>query len=807
MASKLAQTRVIGAIVKPTLGVVFKAVLERINRFKQADQNTLGKTQRPREEPHGAGSDELASTDDSAAGQDATVPTQSNSSNPLVVKIAGLDVLSLGLMKLVLGLKSGAGQAEARPGASSKAQPGPGLAPSGSNTTQAAVPEVDWLSLGVMTMALGKQGGKARPGKASKAQAKARSGGPEQRSAAKKETRPTGSGSAHQPPAKQPPRTEASHDPSAKPGDAAERWGKRLDYLEAGYDIFSTYTSDQSPEEKAKSYGETLGGLAGARFGGWVGGRLGGPIGAVFGERGGERGGEWVGGLVGENLDAYLRKRWMSDPEASAPASRPATGQAEARPGASSKAQPGPGLAPSGSNTTQAAVPEVDWLSLGAMTMALGKQGGKARPGKASKAQAKARSGGPEQRSAAKKETRPTGSGSAHQPPAKQPPRTEASHDPSAKPGDAAERWGKRLDYLEAGYDIFSTYTSDQSPEEKAKSYGETLGGLAGARFGGWVGGRVGGPIGAVFGERGGERGGEWVGGLAGENLDAYLRKRWMSDPEAPAPASRPAQALPPISLLRKDSGNASADGPMPVLTRLSSAPSSISGAGPLPSASSGQPAHDGLSGWMAKRWFAPPADTCKPCPSEQSKTTPAVGQAPTRADEDDKLMKFVSASVTGALLGAAPGVPVLLPGREFGSLVGGHLAGTLDSKQAGSLVTPAQDRGQAPSAARQPLNLQRSKDDAGIAVGRIGNIVRGMEPAADQPGVLSMAPRMEQPGASQPPQPVQQITFSPTITVQGGMSDPLQLAQQVGAIVRREFEDLLRQSTSRQLYDVPHVA
>jgi len=57
-------------------------------------------------------------------------------------------------------------------------------------------------------------------------------------------------------------------------------------------------------------------------------------------------------------------------------------------------------------------------------------------------------------------------------------------------------------------------------------------------------------------------------------------------------------------------------------------------------------------------------------------------------------------------------------------------------------------------------------------------------------------------------PQINQQFTFAPNMpfTVQGGLSDPLQLAQEVGAIVRREFDGLVSQATSRQLYDAPHV-
>lgn len=43
-------------------------------------------------------------------------------------------------------------------------------------------------------------------------------------------------------------------------------------------------------------------------------------------------------------------------------------------------------------------------------------------------------------------------------------------------------------------------------------------------------------------------------------------------------------------------------------------------------------------------------------------------------------------------------------------------------------------------------------------------------------------------------------------ITVQGSVTDPMLLAQNLQAMVRREFEELMRMANSRQLSDVPHV-
>ncbi|MFQ6572484.1 phage tail tape measure protein [Pseudomonas sp. UM16] len=159
-----------------------------------------------------------------------------------------------------------------------------------------------------------------------------------------------------------------------------------------------------------------------------------------------------------------------------------------------------------------------------------------------------------------------------------------------------------------------------------------------------------------------------------------------------------------------------------------------------------------------------------------------------------------------GALAGAAAGaalgsvVPVLgtAVGGVIGAMVGGmggeDLGGWLGKRLFGS-----DDPGK--TSAQPTENLQ-------LGASGPGDVVRSLavQPATP-PGMASLA-AANAPDRGPSPQINQQFTFAPNMpfTVQGGLSDPLQLAQEVGAIVRREFDGLVSQATSRQLYDAPHV-
>ncbi|MFK0086485.1 hypothetical protein ACIQUS_04240 [Pseudomonas sp. NPDC090755] len=156
-----------------------------------------------------------------------------------------------------------------------------------------------------------------------------------------------------------------------------------------------------------------------------------------------------------------------------------------------------------------------------------------------------------------------------------------------------------------------------------------------------------------------------------------------------------------------------------------------------------------------------------------------------------------------GALAGAALGSAVPVIGTAVGALVGG-LAGD----DLGSLLAR---RWFAPDAADKPS----VKDGAGPvreaqgATGRsLGEAARAIAPSTAELALMATLPATQQTSVTQQAPLNQQFTFAPNmpVTVQGNLSDPMQLAQEVGAIVRRQFDELVRQATSRQLYDVPHV-
>ncbi|MFJ1337186.1 hypothetical protein ACIKP7_03485 [Pseudomonas caricapapayae] len=149
--------------------------------------------------------------------------------------------------------------------------------------------------------------------------------------------------------------------------------------------------------------------------------------------------------------------------------------------------------------------------------------------------------------------------------------------------------------------------------------------------------------------------------------------------------------------------------------------------------------------------------------------------------------------SVIGGMVGSV--VPVI--GTSIGALLGGMagdaLGGWLGKRKASS--------GEEPVAAAKPA-------DNGLPVAaQPGDVVRSLVsavPTAETPSTLANAG----PALSQPQQVSQQFTFTPNmpITVQGSVTDPMLLAQNLQAMVRRELEELMRMATSRQLSDVPHV-
>lgn len=149
--------------------------------------------------------------------------------------------------------------------------------------------------------------------------------------------------------------------------------------------------------------------------------------------------------------------------------------------------------------------------------------------------------------------------------------------------------------------------------------------------------------------------------------------------------------------------------------------------------------------------------------------------------------------SVVGGVVGSF--VPVI--GTSIGALLGG-MAGDAIGGWLGKYMVSSSE---APKTAAKPT-------DNGLAAAvQPGDVVRSLVsavPAAQLPPTLASAG----PAPVQPQQITQQFTFTPSmpITVQGSVTDPMLLAQNLQAMVRREFEELMRMATSRQLSDVPHV-
>ncbi len=149
--------------------------------------------------------------------------------------------------------------------------------------------------------------------------------------------------------------------------------------------------------------------------------------------------------------------------------------------------------------------------------------------------------------------------------------------------------------------------------------------------------------------------------------------------------------------------------------------------------------------------------------------------------------------SVVGGVIGAFVPVIGVSIGALLGGMAGDALGGWLGKRKASS--------GEEPVAAAKPA-------DNGLPVAaQPGDVVRSLVsavPTAESPSTLANAG----PALAQPQQVSQQFTFTPNmpITVQGSVTDPMLLAQNLQAMVRRELEELMRMATSRQLSDVPHV-
>ncbi len=148
-----------------------------------------------------------------------------------------------------------------------------------------------------------------------------------------------------------------------------------------------------------------------------------------------------------------------------------------------------------------------------------------------------------------------------------------------------------------------------------------------------------------------------------------------------------------------------------------------------------------------------------------------------------------------GALAGAALGAFVPVIGPAIGSVIGGIVFSEWGSSLAKKWFA---DDDAAKPPAGEPTHLSKS----------LGDVARSMNPGAGEPmTILSLPPAP--PSISPAPQPIaQQITFAPNmpITVQGSVTDPAQLAMNIEPIIRRQFLELTRQASMRQLADPTFV-
>ncbi|MNJ24007.1 hypothetical protein D3C77_184110 [compost metagenome] len=398
----------------------------------------------------------------------------------------------------------------------------------------------------------------------------------------------------------------------------------------------------------------------------------------------------------------------------------------------------------------------------------------------------------------------------------------------------------RRVAFAEAGIKAVGTWLTAKTPEEKAEGYGGALGGLLGAR------------VGAAIGRRGGAAGtaaGEMVGSLAGEGVGSAVAKRWFTEVGAPAPRGgntdkgpcctfKPHEEVPCVACPAPAATAALPANPAVPLLLASAA----LGAAVIKSKTGPGEADAGVPPHKVKDAPAPPestpAEAARPARPARAVGRTMLGAAPlallesgikvvdtfmTAETREQKAEGYGGAigGLGGALLGAAVGSVIPVIGPPVGAAIGALLFGMAGDKLGSNLAKRwfAGSDQQKPAAGRTNETAKADRVEPGA-------LVRAQAPMAPVPRLMplltrmgSMAPpatagnALPSPATAQasvPPPPINQqfnFTSNMPITVQGCMTDPVQLAQTIEPMVRRQFEALIRQATSRQLYDVPHVA
>ncbi|WP_430448179.1 MAG: phage tail tape measure protein [Pseudomonas piscis] len=161
-----------------------------------------------------------------------------------------------------------------------------------------------------------------------------------------------------------------------------------------------------------------------------------------------------------------------------------------------------------------------------------------------------------------------------------------------------------------------------------------------------------------------------------------------------------------------------------------------------------------------------------------------------------------VLGTVVGGIVGAGVGILSAWAGTEAGGYLGKKLFGGDDSLKSMPAAGPLmmRDAGK---------NIPPVMDDiansfkSGQTPPLMGQVVRSMPPAPGTSSTLAepfkapLAPAIEQ-----------QFSFAPAIsvTVQGDVKDPAQLARELEPYLRWQFDEYSRQASARQLSDAPHV-
>lgn len=196
---------------------------------------------------------------------------------------------------------------------------------------------------------------------------------------------------------------------------------------------------------------------------------------------------------------------------------------------------------------------------------------------------------------------------------------------------------------------------------------------------------------------------------------------------------------------------------------------------------------------------------------------------------QDEKAEGYgeVAGNLAGTLAGAAAGaaigsaVPVIgtviggLIGGAFGAWGGSALGGALGKKMFGS------DESLKRLPAAGPLMMANAGQTIPPVMGDIaksfkpretplmmGQVVRSMETPSPSASTLATINPPQSFASQVPPVLEQQFSFAPylSISVQGDVKDPAQLARELEPYLRFQFDEYSRQATARQLFDPAHV-